>query len=298
MKIGDLSLANNVFLAPMAGVTDLPFRLLCRRLGVGMVTGEMVSSVASLRDTLKSKLRGVHIKEPTPRSIQIVGWDPDAMADAARYNVDQGASMIDINMGCPAKKVFKRLAGSALMGDEVLVGKILDKVVAAVDVPVTLKTRTGVNPEHKNVVRIARIAENSGVQCLAVHGRTRACMYRGKAEYWSIRQVKKAVSIPVIVNGDLDSAEAAKCALKYTKADGVMIGRGANGAPWFPGQVASYLNHGVQPKSPELSIQREIILEHLQEIYSFYGSFQGVRIARKHIKWYTQNFPDSNFFPE
>ncbi len=263
-----------------------------------MVTGEMTSSVASLRNTLKSKQRGVHLSEPTPRSIQIVGWDPDAMADAARYNVDQGASMIDINMGCPAKKVFKRLAGSALMGDEVLVGKILEKVVTAVDVPVTLKTRTGIDLEHKNGVRIAKIAELSGIQCLAVHGRTRACMYKGSVEYKTVREVKEAVSIPVIVNGDLDSASAIKEALNYTKADGVMIGRGAYGAPWFPGQIANFLKDGTQPKMPSFAVQREIVLEHLQDIYSFYGSFQGVRIARKHIKWYTQNFTDSGVFRE
>ena len=212
------------------------------------------------------------------------------------YNVDQGASIIDINMGCPAKKVCKKMAGSALLGDEQRVGRILDAVVNAVDVPVTLKIRTGVDPTQRNGESIARIAESAGIALLSVHGRTRACKFSGEVEYETIRRIKKAVSLPVIANGDLNSYEKARQVICETGVDGVMIGRAANGAPWFPGQLASYLQTGIVPRDPDLQRQQDIVLEHLQRIYSFYGSNRGVRIARKHIKWYTESMPDSGKF--
>jgi tRNA-dihydrouridine synthase B len=292
MKIGDFHLDNNIALAPMAGVTDLPFRRLCRKLGAGYVVGEMLGSDPKLRATTKSRLRGVHREEPAPRSIQIVGWDPCLMADAARYNVDQGASIIDINMGCPTKKVCKRYAGSALLADESRVARILEKVVSAVTVPVTLKMRTGVSTQHKNGVQIAKIAESAGISALAVHGRTRACKYVGKVEFSTVRAICKAVSIPVFANGDITDYDSACKIMKFTGADGLMIGRGAHGAPWFPGQLASYFATGQKPAAPGISCQREIVLEHLDAIYRFYGAERGVRIARKHIKWYWQNYPD------
>ncbi len=293
MRIGQHILPNNVFLAPMAGVTDLPFRQICRQLGAGMVVGEMTACSEDLRHTIKSINRGVHLSEPEPRSIQIVGWDPKMMARAAIYNVEQGASIIDINMGCPAKKVCQKLAGSALLGDEKAVASILAAVVGAVTVPVTLKIRTGTDPENRNGVAIAKLAECEGISLLAVHGRTRACKYIGDAEYKTIKEIKAAVSIPVVVNGDLNSMDKIRRVLDFTHADGVMIGRGAHGAPWFPGQVARYLQSRVKEPNFELSIQRKIVLTHLDDIYSFYGCDRGVRIARKHIKWYTENFPEN-----
>ncbi len=296
MHIGDIELANPVALAPMAGVTDLPFRRLCRELGAGYVVGEMLASDPSLRQSGKSRLRGVHREEPAPRAIQIVGWDPAIMADAARYNADQGASVIDINMGCPAKKVLKRAAGSALLGDEPRVIRILEAVVGAVQVPVTLKMRTGLAPDARNGVRIARIAEQSGIRALAVHGRTRACRYAGEAEFLTIREICNAVSIPVFANGDILHWERAEKIRRFTGAAGVMIGRGAHGAPWLPGMVARYLETGLAPEMPPLSRQRDIVLRHLDAIYRFYGNEQGVRIARKHIKWYLDSHPDPEPF--
>ena len=291
MNIGNHALTNNVFLAPMAGVTDLPFRKICRQLGAGMVVGEMTASDISLRNTAKSLFRRVHLDEPEPRCIQIVGWQPKIMAEAALYNVDQGASVIDINMGCPAKKVCKKLAGSALLSDETQVAKILEAVVAAVNVPVTLKIRTGVDPEHRNGVSIARIAEQSGIQLLSVHGRTRACKFVGEVEYETIKKIKQAVAIPVIVNGDLDTYVKTKNVLDYTATDGAMVGRAANGAPWFPGLLASFLKTGKIPEIPSVQTQWSIVLNHLEQIYSFYGNYRGVRIARKHIKWYLEKLP-------
>ena len=288
MKIGHYHLDNPVALAPMAGITDLPFRQLCRKMGAGYVVGEMLTSDLRLYNSRKSRLRGVHLSEPLPRAIQIVGWDPKALADAARYNVDQGASIIDINMGCPNKKVCKRHAGSALLGDEAHVGRILDAVVGAVDVPVTLKIRTGLSPRRRNGVTIAKLAQSAGVQCLAVHGRTRECKFNGTAEYHTIKQICDVVSIPVFANGDVTGFEQALGILKYTGAEGIMIGRRAYGAPWFPGQLADYLKSGVMPVDPDLDQQAGLILKHLEHLYIFYGSERGVRIARKHIKWYTQ----------
>ncbi len=296
IQLGKYTLSNNVFLAPMAGVTDLPFRKLCRKLGTGMVTGEMTSCIAALRSTEKSRLRGVHIGEPEPRSIQIVGWSPEMMADAARYNVDQGASIIDINMGCPARKVCNRLAGSALLGDETQVANILESVVGAVDVPVTLKIRTGTDPANRNGVSIARIAENCGIQLLAVHGRTRHDKYLGSAEYETVRQIKSAVEIPVVANGDITSVAKAREVLSYTGADGIMIGRAAHGAPWLPGQIAASLEAGRIVPGPDPESRKLIIIEHLRELYRFYGSYKGVRIARKHIKWYVQSIPGNQQF--
>lgn len=296
LRIGAISLANPVALAPMAGVTDLPFRQLCRRLGAGYVVGEMLASDPSLRRSAKSRLRGVHLEEPTPRAIQIVGWDPATLADAARYNVDQGASIIDINMGCPAKKVCKRDAGSALLADESLVARILDAVVGAVDAPVTLKIRTGISPERRNARQIARIAENSGVAALAVHGRTRACKYRGNAEYETIREVVSEVRIPVFANGDITSVRQARQIADDTGAAGIMIGRAAHGRPWFPGQVATFLETGETICAPPLDQQRQLVVEHLEAIYRFYGSARGVRVARKHIKWYVSELRGATRF--
>lgn len=293
MRIGPVELPNPVALAPMAGVTDLPFRKLCRELGAGYVVGEMLASDPALRHTSKSRQRGVHLDEPQPRSIQIVGWDPATLADAARYNVDQGASIIDINMGCPAKKVNRRAAGSALLADETLVARILEAVVNAVPVPVTLKMRTGTDPAHRNGVRVARIAEACGVSALAVHGRTRACKYQGQAEFDTVRAICRSVSLPVFANGDITDHVRAAQVLSVTGAAGVMIGRGAHGAPWLPGQIAAFLRTGVVPAAPDLSTQADIVLGHLDAIYTFYGSGQGVRIARKHIKWYLDPLPES-----
>jgi tRNA-dihydrouridine synthase B len=296
ISIGDYVLPNNVFLAPMAGVTDLPFRKICRELGAGMVVGEMMSSSGALRQSLKSRLRGVHVDEPQPRCIQIVGSDSNIMAEAARYNVDQGASIIDINMGCPAKKVCKKLAGSALLAREGRVAEILKSVVNAVDVPVTLKIRTGPDPTNRNGVAIAKIAESEGVSLLSVHGRTRACKFVGEVEFDTIRAIKAAVAIPVIANGDLNDLNNIRQVLEFTKADGVMIGRAANGAPWYPGQVAACLKSGKISQGPTIELQRKIVLKHLDAIYSFYGGYRGVRIARKHIKWYVKSFPGSPDF--
>ncbi len=291
IAIGKYLLDNPVALAPMAGVTDLPFRKLCRSFGAGYVVGEMLASDPGLRLSRKSRLRGVHLDEPAPRAIQIVGWDPEMMANAARYNVEQGASIIDINMGCPAKKVCQRYAGSALLDKELQIAAILEAVVEAVDVPVTLKIRTGVSPDNRNGVKIARIAEQCGIRALAVHGRTRACKYKGQVEYRTIREICNAVSIPVFANGDIDSCEKARAVLIETGASGVMIGRGAHGKPWFPGRVAYFLETNLLIPDPAPAEQAELVLAHLEDMYRFYGSSQGVRIARKHIKWYVEKLP-------
>jgi tRNA-dihydrouridine synthase B len=296
MKIGPYQLPNQLILAPMAGVTDRPFRSLCMRMGAGMAVSEMVTSNKQLWHTRKTRLRLDHAGEQQPRSVQIAGTDPLQMAEAARVNVDRGAQIIDINMGCPAKKVCNVMAGSALMKNESLVGQILDAVVNAVDVPVTLKTRTGWDPENKNVVAIARIAESSGIQALAVHGRTRACGYRGEAEYATIRAVRSAVNIPVIANGDIDSPLKAAEVLKLTGADGIMIGRAAQGNPWIFREITHLLESGSILAPPSLDEVRNVLINHLENLYDFYGSYSGVRIARKHIGWYCKHHPNTDLF--
>lgn len=296
MNIGHYQLPNNLFLAPMAGVTDRPFRQLCRRLGAGMVVSEMITANKSLWASKKSLLRANHDGEPEPRSIQIAGTDPAMMAEAAQHNVDQGAHIIDINMGCPAKKVCSVMAGSALLQNEPLVASILEAVVSAVDVPVTLKIRTGWDNEHRNGVTIAKIAEQSGIQALAVHGRTRADAYRGNAEYDTIADIKSVVNIPIIANGDISSPEKAKYVLDYTRADAVMIGRAAQGNPWIFQQINHYLIHGTHLSSPAISEISHVLIEHLHTLYAFYGDYTGVRMARKHIAWYSKGFRDGNPF--
>ncbi|MGI2853158.1 tRNA dihydrouridine synthase DusB [Shewanella algae] len=286
MQIGPYQLMNQLIVAPMAGVTDQAFRNLCIRYGAAMAVSEMLSSNPDLWDTDKSRQRMTHSGEEGIRSVQIAGADPDNMAWAARYNVEQGAQIIDINMGCPAKKVNKKLAGSALLQSPELVKKILDAVVAAVDVPVTLKIRTGWAPEHRNGVQIARIAEESGITALAVHGRTRQCMYKGHAEYDTIKAIKQNVSIPVIANGDIDSPEKARFVLDYTGVDALMIGRGAQGRPWIFREIQHYLDAGSKLAPIGMAEQRQVMLEHLTKLYDLYGEVKGVRFARKHMGWY------------
>ena len=296
MQIGPYRLKNNLVLAPMAGVTDRPFRQLCRRLGAGLAVSEMVSSNSLLWGSAKTRRRADHRGEPEPRAVQIAGADPAMMAEAARHNVDNGAQIIDINMGCPAKKVCNVMAGSALLKDEGLVARILEAVVAAVDVPVTLKIRTGWDPAHRNGVTIARIAEQCGIQALAVHGRTRACAYRGRAEYDTIAAIKAAVDIPVIANGDIRTPQDARRVLEHTGADGIMIGRAAQGRPWIFDLVGHYLKTGEIKADPPLPVIRDLMLEHLQGLYAFYGERIGVRVARKHISWYSKGQPGGAAF--
>ncbi len=292
MNIKEILKNNNVVLAPMAGVTDLPFRRLCRRLGAGLVVSEMTHANPALRNSRKTQLRMDHQGEPSPRIVQIAGGDAAMLAEAARYNVEQGAEIIDINMGCPAKKVCNKAAGSALLKDEKLVAEILEAVVKAVPVPVTLKIRTGWDTAHKNGVTIAKLAENSGIQALAVHGRTRADKYLGLAEYDTIAAIKQAIRIPVLANGDIDTPEKAQWVLAYTKADAVMIGRAAQGRPWIFKEIRHFLATG-QLLAPPSAIQtQQILLEHVQQLYDFYGDFMGMRIARKHVAWYFKARPD------
>ena len=286
MRIGSYTLDNNLMLAPMAGVTDRPFRQLCKRMGAGLVVSEMLSSNPKVWNTAKSQARMNHEGEEGIRSVQIAGADPELMAQAAQFNVENGAQIIDINMGCPAKKENKKLAGSALLQYPSTVESIIKAVVNAVDVPVTLKIRTGWNTDNRNGVEIARIAEQNGIQSLAVHGRTRACMYKGEAEFDTIRRIKEAISIPVIANGDITSPEKAQQVLNCTGADGVMIGRGAQGNPWIFKEILHYLETGENLKPPPLSEQYEILHEHVANVQSFYGEVAGVRIARKHVGWY------------
>lgn len=285
VAIGPWRLRNNVILAPMAGVTDLPFRELCHELGAGMVVAEMVSADPGLWHTAKSRLRRVHSDEAGIRSVQIAGAEPDMLAQAAKLNVAHGAQIIDINMGCPAKKVCKRAAGSALMRDPALVASILQSVVQAVDVPVTLKMRTGWSPEQRNGVDIARIAEDAGIAALAVHGRTRADRFQGSAEFDTIAEIVASVSIPVFANGDIDCTARARAVLDRTGAAGVMIGRAAQGRPWLCGQIAAGLNGRIQPEPGQVE-RGELLLRHLRRLHGFYGEYKGVRIARKHVGWY------------
>ncbi len=296
LTVGDHALSSPVILAPMAGVTDRPFRTLCRQLGAGLAVSEMVTSDSALWRSRKSQWRLDHRDESGPISVQIAGSEPQQMADAAQLNVDNGAQIIDINMGCPAKKVCKRAAGSALLRDETLVEAILRAVTRAVTVPVTLKIRTGWSPEQRNAVRIARIAEAAGIRLLAVHGRTRACKFEGEAEYETIAAVKAAVSIPVVANGDIDSPEKAAAVLAATHADGVMIGRAAQGRPWLCGQIAQYLAHGTYNAAPDAQELRQILLTHLRNLHEFYGEAMGARIARKHVGWYLADQPGATGF--
>ena len=296
MQIGNIKLLNNLIAAPMAGVTDRPFRQLCKRMGAGMAVSEMVASNSRLWDTEKSIRRGDHTGETSPIVVQIAGAAPAMMADAARYNVDKGAHIVDINMGCPAKKVCRVDAGSALMKDETLVAQILEAVVNAVNVPVTLKIRTGWDRQHRNALAIARLAEQCGIAALAVHGRTRNDLYEGAAEYDTIRAVKQQVNIPVTANGDIDSPEKAKFVLAHTGCDAIMIGRAAQGRPWIFREIAHYLDTGKHLAAPTYSQVHAIASTHLRELHGFYGDIKGVRIARKHIGWYVAALPGGESF--
>jgi tRNA-dihydrouridine synthase B len=297
MEFAGFTLRNNLFVAPMAGVTDRPFRVLCKKLGAGLAVSEMVTSNSLLYGSAKTKRRANHEGEADPISVQIAGADPKMMAEAAKHNVDNGAQIIDINMGCPAKKVCNVMAGSALMQDEALVVKILEAVVGAVpNTPVTLKFRTGWNRENKNAPAIARIAEQSGIRAVAIHGRTRADQYRGDAEYDTIALVKTLIDIPVIANGDITTPEKAKHVLDVTKADGVMIGRAAQGRPWLFREIEHYLKTGERMPAPKVEEIHQILREHLHDLYAFYGEDSGVKIARKHISWYTKGLVGSAHF--
>ena len=296
MQIGPHQLKNNLIVAPMAGVTDRPFRQLCKKLGAGMAVSEMVASNSLLWGSKKTRRRANHEGETEPISVQIAGADPDMLANAARFNVDEGAQIIDINMGCPAKKVCNVMAGSALLKDEPLVGRILDAVVAAVEVPVTLKIRTGWDRGNKNALSVARIAEQAGIRALAIHGRTRACGFTGVAEYDTIAAVKAAVAIPVIANGDIDTPQRVKQVLEHTRADAVMIGRAAQGRPWMFREITHFLATGERLPAPEVSEIHLVLLAHLHDLYAFYGEATGVRVARKHISWYTKGLAGSAAF--
>jgi len=296
MQIGPYKLNNNLVLAPMAGITDRPFRQLCKRMGAGMAVSEMVSSNSLLWGSEKTKRRANHEGETEPKSVQIMGADPAMMAEAARYNADNGAQIIDINMGCPAKKVCNVAAGSALLQHETLVQQILEAVVGAVNIPVTLKIRTGWDTANRNGVNIGRIAQESGIQALAVHGRTRACAYRGDAEYDTIAAIKQAIAIPVIANGDITTPEKAKTVLERTGVDGVMIGRAAQGRPWIFREIEHFLKTGEKLPEPSITEVRDILIDHLHNLYNFYGEHTGVRMARKHISWYSKGQRDGGAF--
>ncbi len=289
LRIGAYAIDPPLVLAPMAGVTDKPFRQLCKRLGAGLAVSEMTISDPRLWHTSKSRHRMDHAGEPAPISVQIAGTEPRQLADAARYNVDHGAQLIDINMGCPAKKVCNAWAGSALMRDEALVGRILDAVVRAVDVPVTLKIRTGWDRDQRNGLAIARIAESAGIAALAVHGRTRDQQYSGQAEYQTIAEIKSALAIPVLANGDIDSPQKAATVLRLTGADGLLVGRAAQGRPWIFAEISHFLVHGEVLSPPSIAEVRDILLEHLLALHAFYGEHQGLRIARKHLGWYAKD---------
>ena len=296
MIIGKHKLKNNIILAPMAGVTDRPFRILCKKFGAGMAVSEMVTSNSLLYGSEKTLRRANHDGEVAPISVQIAGADPDMMAKAAQYNMDRGAQIIDINMGCPAKKICNVMAGSALLKQEKLVKKILESVVKSVDIPVTLKIRTGWDKENRNAVTIAKIAEDSGIQALTMHGRTRACLYMGDAEYDTIANVKQKIKIPLIANGDITSPEKAKFVLEYTGADAVMIGRAAQGRPWIFREIEHFLKKGTHLTRPTNDEIHETTIEHVKDLYDFYGNNKGLRIARKHISWYTKGLKNSAYF--
>ena len=286
MKIGPYTLKNNLILSPMAGITDRPFRQICRDLGAGLAVSEMTASNPNLRHHRRTLLKLDHSGEDEPRSVQIVGTNPEQMAEAALFNQSNGAQIIDINMGCPAKKVCNVAAGSALLRNESLVKEILETVVSAVEIPVTLKIRTGWDPLNKNAPTIAKIAEQSGIQALAIHGRTRACKYNGKAEFDTIKLVKKSISIPVFANGDITSPQRALEVLDHTHADGLLIGRGAQGRPWVFREIEHFIKTGENLAAPDISEIKSIIRQHIIQLHQFYGDIMGVRIARKHIAWY------------
>lgn len=296
VRIGPYTLPNRLILAPMAGITDQPFRQLCKQLGAGMVVSEMVTSDTRLWSSAKSQRRLIHANDPEPRSVQIAGTEPEMMAEAAQANVELGAQIIDINMGCPAKKVCKKAAGSALMRDEALVEQILTAVVNAVSVPVTLKIRTGWDHDNRNAMRIAQIAEHCGVQALAVHGRTRTDLFRGEAEYQTIAAVKRHIAIPVFANGDISSPEKAAHVLQVTGADGLLIGRAAQGRPWIFREIQHFLEHGTHCAPPSLDEVQRILLKHVAALHQFYGDVMGIRIARKHVGWYLATLPGADSF--
>ncbi|MBE0626520.1 MAG: tRNA dihydrouridine synthase DusB [Burkholderiales bacterium] len=296
MRIGPHVLRNNLFVAPMAGVTDRPFRQLCKKFGAGMAVSEMVASNSLLWGSEKTRRRANHEGEPDPICVQIAGADPQMMAEAASYNVGEGAQIIDINMGCPAKKICNVMAGSALLKDELLVGRILQAVVGAVNVPVTLKFRTGWDQQNRNALAVARIAEQSGIQLLSIHGRTRACGYTGHAEYDTIAEVKSATRLPVVANGDINTPEKARQVLDYTRADGIMIGRAAQGRPWIFREIEYYLKTGAHLPPPRVTEIHQVLIAHLYDLYAFYGTDTGVKIARKHISWYTKGLAGSAGF--
>ncbi|MDG6766613.1 tRNA dihydrouridine synthase DusB [Glaesserella parasuis] len=296
MRIGQYEIKNRIFLAPMAGITDQPFRRLCSQLGAGLTFSEMMSTNPDVWHTEKSKLRLSHHHEIGINAVQIAGSDPTEMAEAAKINVAYGAEIIDINMGCPAKKVNKKMAGSALLREPDLVARILDAVVNAVDVPVTLKIRTGWDPENRNCLEIANIAEQAGISALTIHGRTRSCLFEGEAEYDSIKAVKQAVSIPIITNGDITSAEKAKQVLDYTQADAVMIGRGSLGRPWLFSEIGKFFEKGDLVSTLSLNDKCQLMLQHIENLHQFYGEEKGYRIARKHVGWYVEQLkPNANF---
>ena len=296
MIISEHILKNNLVLAPMAGVTDRPFRMLCKSFGAGMAVSEMVTSNSLLYGSEKTLRRANHEGEVDPISVQIAGADPDMMAEAAKYNMDKGAQIIDINMGCPAKKICNVMAGSALLKQEKLVESILKSVVKAVNIPVTLKIRTGWDTDNRNALTISKIAEDSGIQALAIHGRTRACLYRGDAEYNTIAAVKQHIKIPVIANGDITSPEKAEFVLGFTKADAVMIGRAAQGRPWIFREIEYYLRTGKHLDLPTIDEVQKVTIAHVNELYKFYGELTGLRVARKHISWYTKGLKHSAQF--
>ena len=296
MIISEHILRNNLVLAPMAGVTDRPFRMLCKSFGAGMAVSEMVTSNSLLYGSEKTLRRANHEGEVDPISVQIAGADPDMMAEAAKYNMDKGAQIIDINMGCPAKKICNVMAGSALLKQEKLVESILKSVVKAVNIPVTLKIRTGWDTDNRNALTISKIAEDSGIQALAIHGRTRACLYRGDAEYNTIAAVKQHIKIPVIANGDITSPEKAEFVLGFTKADAVMIGRAAQGRPWIFREIEYYLRTGKHLDLPTIDEVQKVTIAHVNELYKFYGELTVLRVARKHISWYTKGLKHSAQF--
>ena len=296
LVIGGLTIENRLMVAPMAGVTDNPFRRLCKSFGAGHAVSEMIIADTALYARKKSLYRANFDNEIAPISAQIAGAEPDKLAEAARYQIDNGAQIIDINMGCPAKKVCRKLAGSALLQDEDLVARLLDAAVGAVDAPVTLKTRLGFENGRENILRVAKRAEQAGIAAIAIHGRTREDMYTGEARYELIREVKESINIPVIANGDIDSAQKAQRVYELTGCDAVMIGRAAQGQPWIFRDIEHFLRTGSRLDAPSVSEIKEIVLAHLQELYGFYGEYSGCRIARKHIAWYTTGIPNSNAF--